>query len=75
MYEANFVLSSRVPEILGLVILTVKVFETVASFLSVTVSVNLNVPDFVGVPESFAVVSVNVSFKSVGMSPLVNSHV
>ena len=59
------VLSESVPEIEGLVIFTVKVLVTVALFLSVTVSVNLNVPDFVGVPESFALLPEYVNDNSI----------
>ncbi len=51
------------------------IFEAVAPFLSVTVSVNANVPAFEAVPEIVAFVPEDLSFNPDGKLPLLTFHV
>ena len=57
------------PDDFASVILTVKDLLTAALFLSVAVSLNVNVPAFVGVPDSVALLPEYVSFNPVGIVP------
>ena len=62
-------------ELEALVILTVNFLLTAALLASSTLSVNVNVPVFVGVPQRAATLSENVSLSPVGRVPLDCVHV